>query len=407
MTNVLFLFNRRLCRLVNFLDKNLRNLRNLWFVLLFLPFLLAAQTDVQSEAAYAYGQMMQFRLTAVTPPITQVTLHLQTSTFPPEYIVQPRFTQIDGRLTAQHDLDLTQIPLPPFTAVTYWWTLTTADGKQIEIPAQRFVYRDDRFAWQGVTGDDIIIFWAGEDETLGATAHEITRQTREQLQPVLGLAADDPVTVYVYPSSASLRSGLRLAGLDWQDGQADPRLDVVLVTAVNQRTAASDLAQSLPPAVARLLLFHFVGEELTSLPPWLVWGLAGTDGEASPALAAAVRDGTTIPLTELCQTFPNDQKELAVAQSVSFAAYLQEQFGAEKVGELTAVLAEGMGCDTAVRQVLDTSFNDLESAWLQAIRPPTPLRLFFSQNALWLSLLLISFALFPILVWQIMTRRSN
>ncbi len=383
-------------------------MRTKWLpILLFFPFLLAAQTDVQSEAAYAYGQMMQFRLTAVTPPITQVTLHLQTSTFPAEYIVQPRFTQIDGRLATQHDLDLTQIPLPPFTAVTYWWTLTTADGTQIEIPAQRFVYQDDRFAWQGVTGDGITIFWAGEDETLGATAHEIARQTREQLQPVLALAADEPVTGYVYPSSASLRSGLRLAGLDWQDGLADPRLDVVLATAVNQRTAASDLAQSLPPAVARLLLYRSVGDNLANLPPWLVWGLAGADGEMSPMLAAAVRDQTTLPLAELCQTFPDEQKELAVAQSVSFVAYLREQFGAEMVGALTAVLAEGVGCDTAVQQVLDSSLDDLNDDWLQAVRPPTAVRQFFNQNALWLVLLLITFTLSPIILWQITTRRPH
>lgn len=371
------------------------------------PFLLAAQQDVQSEAAYAYGQMIQFRLTAVTPPISQVTLHLQTSTFPAEYIVQPRFTQLDGRLQVQHDVDLSQVHLPPFTAVTYWWTLQTAAGDQIEIPAQRFVYEDDRFVWQGVAGDGITIFWVGGDETLGAAAHEIVRRTRAELRPVLDLPLDEPVTVYIYPSSASLRAGLRLAGLDWQDGLADPRLDVVLVTAVNERTAVSDLSQALPPAVTRLLLYRAVGDDLANLPPWLVWGLAGTDGDMAPALGTAVRYQTTIPLAELCQPFPEDQKELAAAQSVSFVAYLREAFGAARLGNLTAVLANGVRCDTAVQQVYGRSLADLNESWLQAVRPPTAVRQFFNQNALWLILLLVSFGWLLFLLWRTIGRRPD
>ncbi len=375
-------------------------LRIKWLpVLLFVPFLLAAQVTAQSEAAYAYGQMMQFRLTAVAPPVTQVTLHFQTSTFPAEYVVWPRFTQVDGRLAAQHDLDLTQIPLPPFTAVTYWWTLTSASGEQIEIPPQRFVYRDDRFAWQGVTGEEITIFWSGAEETVGAAAHEIVRQTREQLRPVLNLAANEPVTVYVYPSSAAFRSGLRLAGLDWQDGLADPRLDVVLVTAVNPRTAPSDLAQTLPPATTRLLLYRALGDDAANLPPWLVWGLAGAGEELSPVLATAARENSLIPLAELCQTFPDGQKALAVAQSISFVAWLREQFGAEKVGALAAALAAGMECDAAARQTLGRSLDDLDKDWRQTVRPAAA-RQFFDQNALWLALLLVTLALLPLILWR-------
>ncbi|MCA9998908.1 MAG: hypothetical protein KDE56_24265, partial [Anaerolineales bacterium] len=117
-------------------------------------------------------------------------------------------------------------------------------------------------------------------------------------------------------------------------------------------------------------------------------------------LETAVDNHTTIPLLELCQSFPGDEAEavLAYAQSASFVAYLQSRYGNQAVGQIILAHRDGADCEAGVARALQISLRDLNEAWLADLEPPTPLAYFFDVSGFWLLLLLAGFGITGLLI---------
>jgi hypothetical protein len=199
----------------------------------------------------------------------------------------------------------------------------------------------------------------------------------------------------MYPTSADLRAALRLTGRDWVGAHADPELGVILVTAVNVRSAATDLGQSLPHEMLHFYLYQNMGENYHNLPTWLNEGLA-TLAELSPrptyetVLQTAVADQTTIPFNQLCAGFPSEDEATlrAYAQSVAFVRYIQAQYGNQALRDLIAAYNDGATCQSGVERVLSMSLDELNQAWLHDLQPRPWLAQFWAENSLWFLLLL-------------------
>lgn len=308
------------------------------------------------------------------------------------------------QITVDYELDLTQIQLAPFTTVTYWWLLETAVG-ETSLEQQTIIYEDDQFSWRQASQDGVVVHWTGEDAGLGQLGLDIVADSLPRLAAIL--PADEPsaMDIYVYPSSADLRAALRLTGRDWVGAHAHPELGVILVTAVNSRTAAADLRQSIPHEMAHFLLYQAAGTHYDSIPAWFAEGVASfVEDSANPnyetLLATAVADQTTIPFDELCQTFPAVEQRalLAYAQSASFIDYLQGRFGAQALRGLTAAYADGMDCQSGVSQVLQKSLAELNQDWLRRQQPLSPFLQFWRDNGYWLLLLTGGFGLASLLI---------
>ena len=363
-----------------------------------------AQTQsLNSSVEIAYGQKITFRLTGpIAAEIEQIELFINTARAATPLSVAVRFSQDEAQLVAGYDLDPTLPQLPPFAEVTYWWELTTAGGETFTVPEAHFVYEDDRFDWRLLSQEDIIVHWTGNDDALGRLAWDIAADSRETLDRILPQTAVSPLNLYVYPSTADLRAGLRLAGQDWQNEHTDPALGVLLVTAVNLLTAEADLRQSIPHELAHLRLHRLA--PTGQLPYWYEEGLAlfveKNNGEREDLVATAVADNTTLTLLTLCTNFPEDgpERELALAQSVSLLAYIQAQFGDQALRQLGAVYLSGAGCEAGLSQTLDLSLAELNAEWLAAQAPQPAWLSFLSRNGIWLLLLLASFGLMGLLL---------
>jgi hypothetical protein len=380
-----------------------------WLVGLFMAVLLlsfeglaVAQTQsFDSSVEIAYGQKVIFRLTGqAEAEIEQIELFINSAHAATPLSVTVRFTQNDSQLTAGYDLDPTLAKLPPFAEVTYWWELSTADGETFSVPEARFTYEDDRFDWRVLSEEDIIVHWTGNDAALGQLAWEIAADGRQKLDRNLPPTAVSPLNLYVYPSTADLRAGLRLAGRDWQNEHTDPDLGVLLVTAVNLLTAEADLNRSIPHEFAHLRLHQLA--PAIQLPPWYEEGLAlfveENNGEREELVETAVADDSTLTLLTLCTNFPEEAPELALAQSVSLLRYIQAQFGDQALRQLGTVYLSGAGCEAGLSQTLDLSLAELNADWL-AVQAPQPAWLtFLSQNVVWLLLLLASFGFLALLL---------
>lgn len=354
---------------------------------------------------------MQFRLTgANVEDVQSVQLFFRPQNSQTVYSVAVPFEN-DTALIASQAVDLTLFNLPPYNLVTYWWELETGFGP-ITVPEQTVVYEDDRFAWQRMTQNGVTAHWTGNGPFFGQTVLDVTAVALDELARVLPLQEIAPFDVYVYPSSADLRAALRLTRLSDED-LPRPELGVLLVTAVNPETAEADLRQAIPQELTHLLLYRVTGDNYASLPQWLSAGLAATvqadpDPRYAPLLETAVVSGTTIPLAQLCSSLPTagDPALLARAQSAAFITYLEQRFGRTAVADLVSAYAGGAACQEGVQQVLGTSLDELNAQWLAAQQPRSPAVQFLIDNGLWLLLLLGSFGITGLLLWQTRRRPS-
>jgi len=382
-------------------------------LLLGLLFLLsgsvAAQTEemvFSSTAEYDFGQRLHFYLTAETGPVERATLFFRAAELTHTFTADVTVEQTAGRVEVAHAVDLTQVRLAPFTTVTFWWILVTEAGQDVVVPEQRFVYEDDQFEWRTLAQDGVTVHWTGDNPGLGQLALDIVAETRPRLQaimPVNEVMGD--FDIYIYPSSADLRAALRLTGRDWVGAHADPELGVILVTAVNSRTAASDLRQSIPHELVHFLLYRMAGPAYEAVPAWFNEGLA-VYVEKTPnpnyetILATAVARQTTLPFAGLCRSFPVAEEPalLAYAQSVSLIRFIQANYGNRALSAMVTTFADGANCETVVPRTLQLSLAELNQAWLQAQQPRSQLIQFLQENSLWLLLLFGSFGLTVLLI---------
>ena len=366
----------------------------------------AVSSTLAADASYTFGQRMSFTLAAdeIAPAeVAAVVLFFQskaasqtfTADLPPP-VAWP----------LSHQIDLTTLRLPPFADVSYWWRVTLSDGTVIDVPAQTIAYTDDQFNWQTLTQNGMTAHWVGDDLALGQLALDIVAESLPRLRQLLPVPEPVEFDVYLYPTSADLRAALRLTGQEWVGAHAHPELGVLLVTAVNIRTAPADLRQSIPHEMAHLLLYQATGPNYDQIPRWFNEGLA-TYMEASPnpnydlLLAEAVNGRNTLSLAELCATFPSREEQalLAYAQSVSVIRYIQAQYGNQAVRGLVSAFADGADCQSGVQRWLGLTLDELNRDWLRSLEPRSPLAQFWQESGLWLLLLVSGFLLTGLLLW--------
>ena len=361
---------------------------------------VAQQSPFSSMITVTYGQKVAFQLSGqVEATVERIDLFVQPARAERPFTVEVvRLSQSDGQLIADVDIDPKLAEIPPFAEVRFWWELQTAASQTIVVPEDSFTYRDDRFNWRSFAQDDVATYWTGNDEDLGQLAWKIAIDSRQHLNNILPPTAVPPLNLYIYPATADLRAGLRLAGRDWQAGHTDPDLGVLLVTAVNSLTAAADLGQSIPHEMAHLRLYQLAPE--IEWPAWYEEGLARLkmqdNSEVFDLVATAVAEDAVQTLLELCTQFPLEapRSDLALAQSVSLLRYIQDQFGDQGLRQLGSAYAAGASCEAGLTDALSVTLVELNTDWLRAQQPQPAWRIFLGQNGLWLLLILGSFAIF-------------
>jgi hypothetical protein len=364
-----------------------------------------------SQADYDFGQVMRFSLIARGEvDIEGVTLFVRAPELPYTLVAELEFER--GRqVVVEHHLDLTQVRLPPFAPVTFWWRVTDVAGNTVLIPEQVIEYGDDQFVWQQMAAETasgpLRVYWTGDEVAIGQVALDVAAEVMPRLAAAIPVAWEEPLRIYVYPSAADLRAALRLTGRDWLGAHAHPELGVILVTASNPRTAVVELRQSIPHELSHLLLYQATGAGYANVPRWFDEGLA-TLFETAPnpafelILQEAVAAGSTIPFAELCYDFPvnNDANRvtLAYAQSASLVRLIQAEYGNNALNQMVRAFVDGADCQSAVKRVLGMSLTDLNLYWLRSRQLQSPAGEFLRHNALWIALVLAGFAVMGLLL---------
>ncbi len=326
----------------------------------------SAQTIAESSYEYTFGQQATFSLTLPQDTDSDATIFLQINGGRTDSYPVPLH---NGRGTYIHNLSKT--PFPAFANITYWWMYQDAQGNDHSTAKQTFLYEDNRYRWQALSGEDVILHWVAGDTNIMAAALDVAQQAHNDLQKYLRAPSGQTVQIYIYPSGQDLQSALRLARQTWVGGVARPETGVVLVTLPPNANAFTKMKRDIPHEMTHKALYDLLGPQgYESLPLWLDEGLASTfeqspDSAYSEALEQARQSNTLLPLTSLCKTLPTDRPQiiLAYAQMQSFVSYLVETQGWSKLRQLLNSYADGLGCSAGVEHVYGQPLPTLEHDW--------------------------------------------
>ncbi len=95
--------------------------------------------------------------------------------------------------------------LPPGTGISYWWTVTNANGARVVSEPATFQFDDLRFAWQSLTEGNVTMYWYRGDSSFAEELMAATQDSLDWLKDDTGAHLREPIELYVYGSAADLR----------------------------------------------------------------------------------------------------------------------------------------------------------------------------------------------------------
>lgn len=361
--------------------------------------------EFRSWATYEFGKEMHLNLE--TSLITQASeLRLYVTSNGREDIVTTQVDLEEDLSQASHTLDLTQIPLAPYSKVVFWWEIIGDDGQIQVLPETTFDYLDDQFQWRKVKGEGVEINWVGEDNAKGISALRISEDVLAELSYYLPNQTSEPFRVFIYPQISDLQASLRLTGREWVGAHAQPELGVILVAASNPQTAATDLARDISHEMTHLLMYQVLNNNYDEFPRWLEEGLAtnfepvGGD-QYQEILRNALETNTTLDFVNLCRSFPTSDSAalIAYAQSESFVQFIQSEYGEFAPVQMIKAVIDGASCEEVTDITLGLTLADLSQRWLEANARPNFFERLVQGGGIWLLIILAGFAIFSLIIF--------
>lgn len=318
--------------------------------------------------------------------------------------------QSSDSVRATATLDLTRYALTPFARGFYVWRIIDRMGGVLETDPLLFQYDDNRFAWEKHSRENINLYtYNRPTEQIQAALNQAIIAQSRIAQP-LQLAMPALIEIYLYNNVEDLRSALNLHGRDIIEAYADPRHNVILLSAP-PTYAELNLRRQLPHELAHIYIGNYAYEQF--VPAWLVEGLAlyfetEPDADLHAHFEKALQDDALYPLEALCPAFPAEDRtsfELAYAQSHEIVRYIEQRYGPRGLRRLLDAYAEGASCRGGVAQGLGISLDALEGDWLLSLNatesPGVPLALWP-----WLVLLVV-FITWPVVFVTFGRRRDR
>lgn len=343
-------------------------------LILFSAHQARAQSSVELEnvgATVKFGEQVTFFATiksSIPIQTASITIFDESQNF--------RLTQLlnvpsDG--STQFILDVRQIKLRPFSDIKWNYQFTLSDGSTTESNTFSARYADDRFPWQTLESGTLRVHWYSGDTNFGQAAIDTVQTGLTSVSNLVAVDLAQPVEFYIYANANDLRGTLTDTDNQWVAGHTDPALGVVMVVIEPGAEQKILMEQRIPHELMHVMLSRAVGAGYENLPAWLREGTA-TLAEMYPnpeydrVLADAAKNGTLIPLKELCASFPADtgQAFLAYAESRSFTNYLHSNYGSSGLLKLATSYADGVECDRGAELALRISLSTLEARWHSA-----------------------------------------
>jgi hypothetical protein len=261
--------------------------------------------------------------------------------------------------------------IPAYSPVRYSYILNLTDGESLTTETFTFAYLDNRFEWQTLDQDErFVIHWyeGGQDfaqSILNAAVNSISVSDQ-----FIRLPDPSRLHIFVYSSATDLRLAMNPTGTGTAAGHANPSFGVALVSIQPGVEQNLQIERQIPHEINHIRLYQETGDGYTKLPVWLREGLASLvelypNPDYTAALEIASEEGSLIPLSSLCDSFPIDAREsfLAYAESQSFVNYLFDIYGTVGINKFVLDYSQGSPCDTGLQTSTGKSLHELELGW--------------------------------------------
>ena len=321
---------------------------------------------------YNFGDQITFQARLQSSvPIAQASLLFRESK---EQVtrVEPLTLNSDG--TASFRYDAAQNVLTPFSTIVFWFQAALSDGTSHTSSVYYFRYDDNRFPWQQISADNITIHWYDGDHAFGQAALDTAHAGLDAINQVLPVQMNDPVNIYIYSNADDLQGALFLGGQQWVGGHADPALGVAMAAIAPGDLQSINMETKIPHELAHVMLYRSLGAAYYRLPTWLEEGISSMvelypNADYANALTLASKNGSLLPFTDLCVSFPTDSGRayLAFAQSQSFVRYIRDTYGNTGLIALTKAYADGLDCELGATRAVGVPLSQLDTRWRESV----------------------------------------
>ncbi len=262
--------------------------------------------------------------------------------------------------------------LPPGAQLWWEWEITLESGEVVRTPRETITVEDQRFDWQRIDEDEIVVRWINGDEAFGRRIHDIALESLAQQSREMGISQDGVIHITIYPTVEELREALVVAA-EWTGGVALSDYNSLITAIAPGETAWANsvIPHELNHLLVNTLFFNCRG---ASMPTWLVEGLAEYAEDAEDlgdmgAITAQLETDSLPRLRALARGFSayGDDARLAYFQSKLIVSYLYGEFGSESVLTLLETLRGGETIDRSLEAVYEVDTDGLDGLWRESL----------------------------------------
>ncbi len=317
-------------------------------------FTYATQITFQVSASDTAGKIASAQLEIMVQPVG-IDRHINVP------VAEP-----GSSVTLSYRYDASSDYLPPYSPITYRWTLSDNAQHSLTGAAQRFDFADTRFDWQHLTQSGISIYWYGQDAAYGQNILTTAAQEAASIAQDFNGTLTDPLKVIVYASNKDLQGGLPANSPNWAGGVALIPFDEALIVLGENSYA---LQRDLPHELTHLILHQIAGLNCGGCPLWFDEGMAVYhqiyhEPEMQFAFENAVKNDKLLPFKSLTDRFPDDtdQAEIAYAQSWNYLKYLYRTYTQPNVARLVNALRTD-NFASAFQRAFGAAPDQMENKW--------------------------------------------
>jgi hypothetical protein len=222
--------------------------------------------------------------------------------------------------------------------VSYFWRITTAEKQQFQSEEKKAVYEDTRFAWQEVSGSNVVIRWYRGDSRYGQQMYNLAIETLLNLRKRFAVQVDQPIYLSVYATKAEFFQIAPANTPNWAGGFANIERNEIALIAPQDSLATVRIGEGIPHEVTHAALYQAIGQRL---PRWFDEGFAVYNQNIKSedyyrVAKAAFEKGNLLDFAEISNRFPVEAETaaLAYAQGASLVDFLVVRYGDKVVANL-------------------------------------------------------------------------
>jgi hypothetical protein len=263
----------------------------------------------------------------------------------------------------------------PNTRLEYQFRVTSSDGTQTLGPLGQTTVTDDRFNWQTLSQDMVVVHWYEGDQAFAKSAADVANAAINKASQLLGVTLPDPVDLFVYATQDALLQAVS-PNRENIAGEAHATIGTMFVW-LPPSQPTTDKAVTVAHELTHLV-FNQATENPYHLPPrWLNEGIAvylseGYSGQWQSVVANAVAAQSLIPLDGLAGLFPSPTQQfyLAYGEAVASVDYFIRTYGDQKLWDLVRSYSQGLSDDDAFTQATGGNVAAFNAAWMGSLGVP-------------------------------------